>query len=249
MGPSTGGPFFPHDYQIATMKHIFKYYAGILGCKIISPKTEGGSVYTEIRDHILDGYRVQNYDVSGMELISPSIVNGRVGRLHYGIGTFSLYLGPIPELLSGVLPTSDIDMIAHLELLTRLLYGDVVLIVILGDDATIVFRTGGVKKTKLYDEQISDERIHRTLGLTCTKYMHPVGCNITIDNADSIMACVPGSWNNNQLTLEERQAIAELFTGFINGVPVPEVLRKSESQRGWYSPKELLAKLARVKQL
>jgi hypothetical protein len=116
-GPSSSGAFYRHRYQRQYMRRIFDEYEGLLGCKIISPKTEGGKIYTILRDFFLDGHKLQNFDVSGMELITPSVINGQIGNLIFGLGCVTAYLGDIPELLSGVNPTSDYDMIAHLEML------------------------------------------------------------------------------------------------------------------------------------
>jgi hypothetical protein len=242
-GSSSGGPFFPHDKQVAIMRKIFDYYEGILGCKIYSPKTEGGMIYSLLRDAFLEGKALLNFDVSGMELITPSILNGQIGKLRYGLGAVTSYLASIPELLSGVLPTSDLDMIAHLELLSRLLVGDIELIVILGDDATIVMRSGYIKLSPLYDQQLADQRIHRTLGLAVGKLMHPVGLNLTIDDAPKVIRLHQGHWVVNKMPLPERWKVAELFTGFVNGVPLHDIMRKAPAQEDWYSPKQFISKI------
>jgi hypothetical protein len=115
---------------------------------------------------------------------------------------------------------------------------------ILGDDATIV--DGEIRPTPLYEKQIQDQRIHRTLGLTTTKYMHPVGLNITIDDAPKVRHVIMDEWVKNRLQPEERRMVAELFTGFINGVPLWEVMEKAEPEPFWYSPKQYIAKALKM---
>jgi hypothetical protein len=238
-GPSTINAFNKHDNTVKFMrKQVFDFYEGELGCRIISPKTEGGQIYTILRDAFLDGKKLTNYDVSGMELITPSILAGNLQKLPPGVGCCTSYLGEIPELLSGVGPTSDYDIIAHLELLTRIIEKTPEIICILGDDNTMV--GGQIKQTPLYERQDGDERIHRTLGLTTTKYVHPVGRHFTIDNAQQSLQVIPDQWIKNKLTLAQRESILDLFLGNVNGTPLSELIGKIAPQPFVYSPKELL---------
>jgi len=155
----------------------------------------------------------------------------------------------MPELLSGVSPTSDWTMIAHLELLRywidlQGLRGRILYMVILGDDCTIVMESdpGKLISFPLYDRQISDDRMVRTLGLTTSEYMHPVGMPITIDRADKRMN-LRDLWNrdiNNKKTIEDRSLIAELFTGFVNEVPLQELIANKPPVPYMYSPKDII---------
>lgn len=237
-GVSSVNAFVRHNKSLSYMRKVFNEYESILGCRIISPKTEGGIIYTILRDEFLNGSSLNNYDVSGMELITPSLLNGQIGKMNAGLGAVVGYMQDIPELLSGVAPTSDWDMIAHLELLTKIIKKTPTIIVILGDDGTIV--NGSVDNTILYERQYKDERIHRTLGLVTTELLHPVGLNITIDSATQQQVVTEGKWVHNRLTPKERSAVAELFTGFVNDVPLHELIGKLEPEPFAYSPKELL---------
>lgn len=239
-GPSTVNAFSKHDAQVKYMRSIFDIYEKLWGCRIISPKTEGGAAYTILRDAYMAGEILTNYDVSGMELITPSILAGNLHKLPPGIGCCVSYLGIIPELLSGVGCTGDWDIFAHLELIGKLIIKTPKIICILGDDGTYV--GGELRKSVLYERQDTDERIHRTLGLTTTKYMHPVGKNITIDNSKQSLLVVPDQWIKNKLTFEERDAIADLFLGNVNGVPLHELIGRIGPLPFVYSPKELIGK-------
>lgn len=237
-GPSSVNAFYNHEASVKFMRKVFDEYESILGCRIISPKTEGGKAYTILRDYYMDGKALINYDVSGMELITPSLIQGRTHSFDAGVGAAISYLGPAPELASGVSPTSDWDIFAHLELIKLLMIKAPLLICILGDDNTSV---GGLYKNSiLYEKQIKDQAIHRTLGLTTTKYMHPVGLNITIDNAKKSIRLIEGHWVKQHLNLDERKMVAELFTGFVNEKPLHELIGKISSQPFVYSPKDLL---------
>lgn len=238
-GPSSINAFVPHHEQLKVMRSIFDEYAEQIGCRIISPKTEGGLIYTEIRDRFLEGKEIMHYDVAGMELITPSIINGDVRNFPKGLGMVIGRRGDCPELLSGVGPTSDYDMIAHLELLKKLIKKTPELIVILGDDGTIV--GGELYNSVLYERQDKDDKMVRTLGLTCSKYMHPVGRNITVDTADKRINMEKDELIvKNQLTIEERTDIAEYFTGSIRGRYLSDLIGKIKPQSGIYSPREMV---------
>lgn len=239
-GPSTVNAFCKHIYMMRYMRSVFDEFEQKLGCRIISPKTEGGRIYTELRNAYLEGKVLTNYDVAGMELITPTIIAGDIHQLPPGIGCCVSYLEDIPELLSGVGPTSDWDIIAHLTLLEKIIDKTPELICVLGDDGTIV--GGKIKNSHLYERQYEDERIHRTLGLTTTEYMHPVGLNITIDNAKHSLQVIPDQWIRNKLTFEERDSIADLFLGNVNGIPLHEIIGKMEPDPFEFSPKEMISK-------
>jgi hypothetical protein len=145
--------------------------------------------------------------------------------------------------MSGVGPTSDYDMLAHLVLLAIALKAcNVEMVVMLGDDATIVLKRGSrlPDETIYYERQDSDEAMLRTLGLTCGRWMHPVGLNITIDSADKVLHYKQGDIIKNKMPYEERSQVAEFFGGSIRGEPVSEIIAKKEWAEGVYSPKEWL---------
>jgi hypothetical protein len=245
-GISSLNAFVPHKVKVDVLRHIFDEYENILDTRIICPKTEGGSIYTDLRDHKLDGYELVHYDVSGMELITPSVIHKRIGNFNFGIGAVVGYMGGIPELLSGVSPTSDYDMIAHLELLRSFLKENrlkPVFIVILGDDCTLVLeKAAKIQEHPLYERQKSDDRMSRTLGLTTGEWMHPVGLNITIDRADKRIS-LKDNWDkpiHNKMTMQEREDIAEFFTGSIREKPIHEIIQESGPISGVYSPKEMV---------
>lgn len=259
-GPSTVNAFVSHDVKVNLMRYIFDTFESILGCKIYSPKTEGGWVYWVLREAYLKGKVLTNYDVSGMELITPSIINGKIGGFIYGVGAVIGYMGPIPELLSGVGPTSDWDMIAHLILLSQLIIKPPEFIVILGDDCTLV--GGELKDSNLYERQPRDESIHRTLGLTTTESMHPVGLNITVDTADKretlvtrkvkyingsrqvieeyTLSGMKSKWYDNKMEDADRWKICDYFTGTMQGKQNHEVIKFIKPEENVYSPREMI---------
>jgi hypothetical protein len=238
-GPSSVNAFISHIDMIKIMSKIFRYYEHQLGFKIYCPKIDGGKVYTLIRDAYLEGKDIRHYDVAGMELITPSIINGDTRNFPFGLGMVIGRRGDMPELLSGVGPTSDWDMIAHLELIKKVMIKKPEFIVILGDDATWI--GGEVIQTPLYERQDADDRTVRTLGLTCSEYMHPIGRNITIDTADKrINVELDGQTVVNKMDFEERRKIADYFTGWIGGVPSHEIIGKVSPEAGKYSPRELI---------
>ena len=237
-GPSTVNAFCRHEYQVKQMRKVLDYYEDKWGSKIISPKTEGGKAYLILQEEFLNGEVLMNYDVAGMELITPTVIAGSVKTLPPGIGCCVSYLQDIPEFLSGVGNTGDWTVIAHLDYLDKLIIVPPKVVCILGDDGTHV--GGKIKSSILYEPQPRDQEIHRTLGLTTTKYMHPVGRNITIDNAKQSIQVVQDQWVKNKLTFEQRDSIADLFLGNVNGVPLQELIGKVSSQPFAYSPKELL---------
>lgn len=238
-GPSSLGAFDPHEAQVKRLRKIFDYFEQKWGTRIISPKTEGGSVYIELRSHILNGENVQNYDVRGMELITPSIIAKSTKSRPFGVGIFTFKNGTIYELLSGVFPTSDLDMLAHLVLLDYIMIKVPKLLVILGDDITIV--GGKLALNLLYERVYKDERIHRTLGLSIGKKIHPAGTHFMIDRADKrINITADGKWHEvkQKLPFEEREQICDLFLGTVMGRDFVEVLQKFPAMGGFYSPKE-----------
>lgn len=244
-GISSLNAFVDHNTKVKVLRHIFDIFEDLIDCKIYCPKTEGGWIYSELRRSYLDKMNLVHYDVAGMELITPSLIQGRLGQLDYGIGITVGYLKMIPELLSGVSCTSDWDMIAHLILLAYLLIGKKKpeYIVILGDDCTLVYDGEPPEiDSVLYGRQIRDDKLVRTLGLTTCEFMHPVGLNYTIDRADKRINLRDnwGKWINNAMGLPERVAIAQFFTGFINEVPVHEILEKAPMYDFVYSPKEMV---------
>jgi hypothetical protein len=240
-GPSSVNAFVPHEKILSYMKKIFNYYSNELGCQIMCPKVDGGRVYTEIRNAYLNGEKISHYDVAGMELITPSIIYGDVRNFPLGLGMVIGRRGDMPELLSGVGPTSDWDMIAHLELLIRILVKPPRLIIILGDDATFI---GDFKilNTQLYEQQDRDDRLVRTLGLTCNEFMHPVGRNITIDTANKRINVQIDQIIENKMPMNEREDIAEYFTGWIRGREVAEIIGKVKAEEEVYSPREMVEK-------
>jgi hypothetical protein len=257
-GPSSVNAFVNHETQIKIMRTIFDVFEKRLNCKIYSPKTEGGWVYHALRDAYLAGKQLKNYDVAGMEIITPSIINGSIGNFILGIGAVIGYMGDIPELLSGVGPTSDWDMLAHLILLEDLLVKPPEFIVILGDDCTMV--GGEIRSSPLYERQPRDEYIHRTLGLTTTDEMHPVGLNITVDTAEKRMTLntpatifskgeyrsievattkgMQSKWYDNKMEESERWKIIDYFLGKMQGRPNYEVIKNIKPQEHVYSPRE-----------
>ena len=250
-GPSSCNAFVPHDKQIKIMEKVFKTYEDIIHCKIYCPKIHGGRIYQLLRDAYLEGKTLMNYDVAGMEIITPSIIANSTNKFPFGLGMVIGWLSDVPELLSGVAPTSDYDMIAHLELLSKLIVKTPEFIVILGDDCTLV--NGEVKNNSLYERQLADERIHRTLGLTCTELIHPVGLNITVDTAKKRMAVVKkrginelpislgeSKWYENKRPLVDRWRDVEYFTGYIDQVPVSDIIGKIPPQAAAYSPREMI---------
>jgi hypothetical protein len=244
-GYSSINAFVPHDVKVRVLREIFDRFEVILDTKIICPKTEGGVIYSMLRDSFLSGYNLVHFDVSGMELITPSLIQGRMTNLDFGLGSVVGYLNMIPELLSGVGPTSDFDMIAHLILLCILLSGKKkpLYIIILGDDCTLVYDgPSPIDNHPLYERQIMDDKLCRTLGLVTREWVHPVGLHFTIDRADKRIPLVDnwGRWINNTMTMPERKAIAEFFTGSLNGEPVHEILEKAPVYDFVYSPKEMV---------
>lgn len=238
-GPSSLGAFDPHEAQVKRLRKIFDYFEQRWGTRIISPKTEGGSVYIELQEHILDGKELRNYDVRGMELITPSIIAKSTTSRPFGVGMITFKNGTIFELISGVFPTSDVTMLAHLVLLDYIMKKVPILIVILGDDVTIV--GGKLALSLLYERVIKDERIHRTLGLSIGKKIHPAGSHIMIDRADKrINIPADNKWHlvKQKLPFEERSQICDLFLGIVMGRDFAEVLNKFPSMGGFYSPKE-----------
>jgi hypothetical protein len=253
-GVSTGGAFTPHDKMTVFMRGVFDAYEKVLNCKIYSPKTEGGEIYNLIRDAYLNGQKILIGDVAGMEIITPTILNGNLGGLCFGLGCVTAYLGPIPELLSGVFPTSDFDMIAHLELLARIIPKDMVVefIVILGDNSVLVLKKGTegeLPSTPLYGIEHPDQEILRVLGLTCTEKMHPVAHNISVDNAKKRLNIIQGQPIVNKLTSEQREGIADLFTGKVNGVELYEIIDKFEMTEGMYSPKQFVGSIVNIESI
>jgi hypothetical protein len=243
-GPSSINAFVPHDIKVQVLRHIFDVYEDLIGCKIYCPKTEGGQIYSMLRDSYLAGKKLIHYDVAGMEIITPSIIQGRTHNFDYGLGMVIGYMGSIPELLSGVGPTSDYDMIAHLELLRVLLKGKTPpdYIIILGDDCTMVSDHDLDLSSPLYERQISDDIMVRTLGLTTHELMHPVGNNFTIDRADKSINLLD-NWGKpirTQMNINERFDIARLFTGYIGETPLHELIGNVKFGEGVYSPKDMM---------
>jgi hypothetical protein len=238
-GPSSVNAFVPHEKSISIMKKIFEIYENEIGCKIYCPKIDGGVIYSKIREDYLNGKKIVHYDVSGMELITPAIINGSPRDFPFGLGMVIGRRGEAPELLSGVGPTSDWDMIAHLELLKRILIKPPEYIVILGDDATLV---GDFKllNTLLYERQEADDKTVRTLGLTCNEYMHPIGRNITVDTADKRINVETDQIVINKMPINERRDIADYFTGWIRGTPLHDIIGKIKPISGVYSPREMV---------
>jgi hypothetical protein len=246
-GISSLNAFVTHELKMKVMRTIFDNFKDLVGCPIYCPKTEGGSIYTMLRDSYLSGKTLVHYDVGGMELITPSLIQGKLGQFNYGIGVTIGYLNMIPELLSGVSCTSDWDMIAHLILLSVLLYGrkKPLYIVILGDDCTLVYDSESdvdIMVTPLYERQLKDDKLVRTLGLVTGEWMHPSGCNFTIDRADKRIQLRDnwGAWINNSMPMPNRKLIAEFFAGSINTKPVHEILKNAPPYDYVYSPKELV---------
>jgi hypothetical protein len=245
-GVSSLNAFIEHKVKMRVMREIFNRYENVLDCKIVCPKTEGGVIYSMLRDYYLEGYQLVHFDVAGMEIITPSIIMGRTKRFDFGIGAVIGYIKQVPELLSGVSPTSDWDMIAHLEFLRyffTLMDRKPLLIVILGDDCTMVFEhPPRFRKHPLYERQISDDKMVRTLGLTTSEFMHPVGRPITIDRADKRIPMRDNwdKWIRNSKTPIDRNIIMELFTGIINEVPVHEILESAPPVDYLYSPKDIV---------
>jgi hypothetical protein len=244
-GPSSANAFVPHDRSISFMRKLFDEYESKLGFKIYCPKIDGGRVYTLIRDAFLEGKKIMHYDVSGMELITPSIINGDVRAFPKGIGMTIGRRGNMPELLSGVAPTSDFDMMAHLELISRLMLKRPLFIVILGDDATWV--EGSVLSSPLYERQIQDDRTMRTLGLTCNEYMHPIGRNVTIDTANKRINLEKSERDiENKMDFSDRMDIADYFLGNVRGVPLHEIIGKVKPEEGKYSPREMIESAVQI---
>jgi hypothetical protein len=245
-GVSSLNAFIKHQDKVRIIRHIFDQYEEVLDTKIICPKTEGGDIYIQLRNDFLAGKELVHFDVSGMEVITPSLIQGRKTHFQLGLGFVIGYLHMIPELLSGVSPTSDFDMIAHLEYLRfffkvtglKPLY-----IVILGDDCTMVFdKPIDCKEYPLYERQRIDDDMVRTLGLTTSEFMHPVGLNVTIDRADKRMS-LRDLWGKkiyNKKDIPEREIIAELFTGFVNEVPLHELMGRMTPETEIYSPKDFV---------
>jgi hypothetical protein len=174
---------------VEVMREIFDLFEECTGIYVFSPKTEGGEAYVTINDCYYRGLKWWMYDVSGMEGITPYI-------LAYGLGGFPATLGLwhvvhpnlARELLSGVSPTSDFDMIAHLGGVVgcaRYPEGTPQRLQILGDDGS----SDKPIHHPVYGLQAHDTRIHRSLGMCHRKSktsremdMFSVGANITIDN-------------------------------------------------------------------
>jgi hypothetical protein len=240
-GPSSCLAGVPHETQVKFIRDVCDKFESLLGCKIYSPKTEGGMIYSVISDAINKNKPVAHYDVAGMEIITPSLIMGRVSNFILGIGITVGYTKDMAELLSGVGPTSDWTMIAHLVLLYLLLEKPPESIVILGDDCTLIgdFK---IKTSVLYERQDEDDRAERTLGLTCGKLAHPVYENVSIDNAKKAFDIIIGQPIKNHMEYDDRKVIAELFTGVVQGVPLLELLEKMPPESGVYSPKEMISK-------
>lgn len=244
-GPSSLGAFDTHHDQVQRLQKLFDFFEQRWGTKIYCPKIHGGSVYLRIQESILSGQKVEQYDVSGMELITPSIISGSLNTRPLGIGTVTFRNGMIPELMSGVFVTSDFDMLAHLMVLDQLMIKAPKYIVILGDDGVIV--DGVLAKSLVYERQLRDEAIHRVLGLSIGKLIHPVGLNITVDTADKRIN-VPthtsfskgDGWTivKNQLDLDARIGVKDLFLGRIGDQDYGAVLKKHPDMGGYYSPTE-----------
>jgi hypothetical protein len=244
-GPSSLNAFIEHEVKVAILKNIFKRFEEVIGCPILCPKIHGGSIYTKLRESYLDGKILAHYDVNGMEMITPSILQGRMNNFDRGIGTVIGYMGTIPELLSGVSPTSDWDMIAHLELFRILMEKSPIrplYVVILGDDMTVVWDDDWKIVSPLYDRQHLDDRLVRTLGLVTAEWMHPVGRHITIDRADKRLNLEHwwDRWIENRHDYQYRHDIAEFFAGSIREKPIHEILAKAPPIPNVYSPKEMV---------
>lgn len=240
-GPSSCLAGVEHIVQVSFVREVMDKFESLLGCDIYSPKTEGGKVYNIISDAIVAGKPVAHYDVAGMEIITPSLIMGRMTDFVLGIGITVGYTKDMAELLSGVGPTSDWTMIAHLVLLYLLIEKPPEAIVILGDDCTIIgdFR---MKNSILYERQEQDDKAERTLGLTCGKLAHPVYENVSVDNAKKAFDIIIGQPIKNHMEYDDRKTIAELFTGEVQGVPLLDLLEKMPPDSGVYSPKEMISK-------
>lgn len=241
-GVSSCNAFKKHDVTISIMRYIFDIYEELIGCRIISPKTEGGVVYTIIQEAYLEGKNIQHYDVRGMELITPTIINGGF-NMKLGIGICVGWRDIIPELLSGVGPTSDFDIIAHLELLLKLIIKPPEVIVILGDDGTFI--GGLLMNSVLYERQRMDDKLSRTLGLVCGEYIHPVAHNITVDTANkriNVQAdeLKKGFQVKNKMPIKQREEIADYFIGKVGNQELSEILPKLEPEAHIYSPREMI---------
>ena len=240
-GPSSCLAGIEHKSQVKFVRWMLDIFQTLLGCTIYSPKTEGGKIYSIISDAIQDGEEVIHYDVNGMEIITPSLIMGSIDEFVFGIGMCVSYTDVIPELLSGVGPTSDYTMIAHLILLLLIIVKPPRIIIILGDDATFIGKHE-IKSSVLYAQQFEDDRAERTLGLTCGKEVHPVYENVTVDSAPKAFDVELGTVVKNKMPIEDRWHIAELFTGYVNGQPLREILEKMKPESGVYSPKEMISK-------
>jgi hypothetical protein len=241
-GISSCNAFKKHSDNIRVMRYIFDIYEKIIGCRIISPKTEGGIVYTIIRDAYLEGKIIKRFDVRGMELITPTILNAGF-HMRLGIGICVGWRDIIPELLSGVGPTSDFDMIAHLELLVKLIIKPPEIIIILGDDATII--GGLLVNSILYEWQELEDKLGRTLGIICTEFMHPIAHNITVDTANKRINVtqddlIKGFRVKNKMPMLERERIADYFTGKVGNKELYEILPTIKPEAYVYSPREMI---------
>jgi hypothetical protein len=243
-GVSTCGAFVKHEVNINTMVNCFDEIGQILGTEIISPKTIGGEYYTRIRELTKDGVPCQHFDVAGMELVSPSLLQGDTKGYCRGVGMCIGRKDQRPELLSGVYPTSDWTGFASCGLVHRLyLSGNIILIGVLGDDI-IIF--GKVKLTPsiLLEPQKMDDDMNRNLGLVVVPSMHPVGRNISIDRATDRINITEerlrqGVTIKNKMPLEDRYKIGDLFAGLVGGVELSELIKKVPSEEHIYSPKEM----------
>jgi hypothetical protein len=241
-GVSSCNAFKKHIVTVNIVRYILDQYEKILGCKIISPKTEGGKIYTIIRDAYLNGENIQHYDVAGMEVITPTIINGGF-KMRLGIGICVGWRDIIPELLSGVGPTSDFDMIAHLELLCRIIIKAPKIIVILGDNG--IFIGGVLMNTVLYGREPLEDKIGRSLGLTCTEFIHPVAHNVTVDTANKRInitkdELLKGFVVKNKMLMKDREQIANYFIGRVGNKELYDILPTLKPEADVYSPREMV---------
>lgn len=237
-GMSSFGAFNPHQNQVDRLQAVFDFFEQRWGCKIVSPKTIGGQVYTMIQDAMKEGKEIKHFDVAGMELITIPLISGFIKKRTFGLGAMTFQNLDWIELLSGVFPTTDWNIIAQLILLDYLIIESPELIVILGDDGTII--GGKLRKCILYERQPADDAINRTLGLSIsTKLIHPTGLNITIDSAAKRIDVERNRTKviRNKMPMPERQIVLNLFKGYVNDIPFSDILRKSPSMDGFYSPK------------
>lgn len=247
------GAFSSVDAEHENLQRMFSYFEKRLGIKVYCPKLHGGTVYTMLQNALLEKKSLLHFDVKGMELITIPVIAGSF-HIPFGIGVAAFQNGDICELLSGVAMTSDWDMLAHLLLIVFLIEKGYMtrpeFIVILGDDATWV-GARIIKKFLLYEQQVDDDRVNRTLGLVIgPKLMRPIGFNITVDNVDKrIPILKEGSIIRNRMPLSERKAIAELYCGFVNGVSLAEVLAREPNMGRHYSVKSWVMDMVKSREM